>query len=220
MEYAHENLFTFFLPPVFLEHRWLHQQEGTLANSARWAASRTSMCVRVLIPVGGRDLLAGWIRHVVWHALSPATLSPALTLVVGQKKGVQEMKWLKPIEKAEDAHKWLAVLLQTYWRGQQEPLLFFPNTSLAYAKVSAKSGDDAEAAEEKGIEAARKKWEPDEFGQSFPESADAAHQLCFQNVDPLVEPRFAELAQAIFEPLLEHNPTRRSKAITSLRDAK
>ncbi len=183
-----------------------------------FADPRTQVSLRCA-SVGGRDLLAGWIRHVVWHALSPATLSPALTLVVGQKKGVQEMKWLKPIEKAEDAHKWLAVLLQTYWRGQQEPLLFFPNTSLAYAKVSGKSEDDPETLQAKRIEAARKQWEPDEFGQGFPESADAAHQLCFQNVDPLVDPRFAELAQAIFGPLREHDK-RKSKAITSLRDAK
>ena len=169
--------------------------------------------------VNGRELLAGWIRHVVWRALSPATLSPTLTLVVGQKKGAQVLKWLKPIEKAEDAHKWLAELLQAYWCGQQEPLLFFPNTSLAYAKASGKSGGDPETIQAKRLAEARKKWEPDEFGQGFPESEDAAHQLCFQNVDPLVEPRFQKLAQAIFEPLLEHD-IRKSKAITSLRDTK
>ena len=131
-----------------------------------FADPRTQVSLRCA-SVNGRELLAAWIRHVVWHALSPATLSPALTLVVGQKKGAQVLKWLKPIEKTEDAHKWLAELLQTYWQGQQEPLLFFPNTSLAYAKASGKDGDDAEAAEAKRIDAARKKWEPDEFGKGF-----------------------------------------------------
>jgi len=182
-----------------------------------FADPRTQVGLRCA-SVNARELLAGWIRHVVWRALSPATLSPTLTLVVGQKKGAQDLKCLKPIEKAEDAHKWLAELLQIYWQGQQEPLLFFPNTSLAFMKASTKDADDPEAIQAKRIEAARKKWEPDEFGQSFPESADAAHQLCFQNVDPLIDPRFAELAQVVFEPLVKHNKGNR-KDITSLRDA-
>ncbi|MBC8326491.1 MAG: exodeoxyribonuclease V subunit gamma [Verrucomicrobia subdivision 3 bacterium] len=182
-----------------------------------FADPRTQVSLRCA-NVNGREFLAGWIRHVVWHALSPATLSPTLTLVVGQKEGVQELKWLKPIEKIEDAHQWLAELLQIYWQGQQEPLLFFPKTSFAFMKASTKGADDPEAIQAKRIEEARKKWEPDEFGKGFPESEDAAHQLCFQNVDPLIDPRFAELAQAIFEPLVKHNPTRRSKALTDLRD--
>jgi exodeoxyribonuclease V gamma subunit len=183
-----------------------------------FADRRTQVNLRCA-SVNGRELLAGWIRHVVWHALSPATLSPTLTLVVGQKDGAQVLKWLKPIEKAEDAHKWLAELLQIYWQGQQEPLLFFPNTSLAFMKASTKDADDPEAIQAKRIEKARGKWEPDEFGQGFPESADAAHQLCFQNVDPLIDPRFAELAHAIFGPVVKHDKLK-SKAITSLRDAK
>ena len=170
--------------------------------------------------VGGRELLAGWIRHVVWHTLPEPELSPRFTIVAGQKNGDLITQWLKPIGDTKKANELLVGLLELFWRGRCEPLLLFPKSSYAYITARTKNLESEEAVRVKRIENARAWWEGDEFGGGFPERDEPAHHLCFRNADPLADPRFEQLAEQVFGSLLNFRDSGRvTKAMITQRHA-
>jgi exodeoxyribonuclease V gamma subunit len=90
----------------------------------------------------------------------------------------------------------LEMLVNLYIRGMSEPLHFFPETALEYAK---KINDPKKA--DKALADARKKWHGSD---DYPgEKGDPYSQRCFGDGEPLDE-EFATLALQIWGPLLDH----------------
>jgi exodeoxyribonuclease V gamma subunit len=103
---------------------------------------------------------------------------------------------LQPIEGAAAI---IEMLLHLYWQGVKEPLRFFPETSLAFAERLSKGAAVSEA-----LRAAQTAWEGSEFAPGRPsEGADPYLSLCFGELDPFADP-FKEIAQLVFDPLMEH----------------
>lgn len=128
-----------------------------------------------------RDRLALWVRHLVLNAVAPSGIEPSSRFLTEK----EELE-LAPVA---DAPALLLDLLDLRWRGLQELLPFFPETSLAY--VTAKPDEREQRAEQV--------W-TDDYAQT-PESADPAVTIAWRGRDPLAD-EFATLAQRIYGPLL------------------
>jgi exodeoxyribonuclease V gamma subunit len=134
----------------------------------------------------GCDYLDIWIRHVVLNGLAP--------------DGVECMsQWLAEdaeftIPPVREAHALLQNILAWYWQGLRRPLHIFPDSAMAYAQALRRQISDP-------LAAARRTWESAE--RHHGEGEDAYYQLAFREHDPL-DREFAELAEAVFVPLLAH----------------
>jgi exodeoxyribonuclease V gamma subunit len=93
--------------------------------------------------------------------------------------------------------KYLSDLLNIFKQGLEEPLHFFPNTSLQYVRQQQIKGRKKSAA----LASARKEWVSSEFTRG--ESDNPYYDLGFKMTDPLDE-SFEEISQTVFEPLLAH----------------
>ncbi|MGK4002826.1 exodeoxyribonuclease V subunit gamma [Sorangium sp. So ce1036] len=154
--------------------------------------------------------LALWIRHLALQ-LAAKPGDPSESLFVGYDGKVEVVRY-RPVA---DALGHLAALVDLYRAGQEQPLPFFPETSLAYAKalVKGQSEDAARAA-------ARSTFKPDGGrGAEGKESADPYIARVLGGRDPTdptlrlasapgagasPEHGFAELAATVFRPLIEH----------------
>jgi exodeoxyribonuclease V gamma subunit len=134
----------------------------------------------------GRDRLKAWISHLVLNHLHEPT-AVRKTILVCEDRTFR----YSPVE---DKGEHLCNLLDIYWEGLRKPLLFFPESSLAYAEQAAKGADDAHA-----MRAAKGKWDAFEFA----EKDDVHYDLCFGKIDPL-NSEFRELAVDIFAHMLKH----------------
>jgi exodeoxyribonuclease V gamma subunit len=83
----------------------------------------------------------------------------------------------------------LEQLLEYWWRGQSQPLRFFPRSSLAYADGCW------------SLDKAMKEW--DGGFTSTGEGADPAYQRCFGEGYPF-DGAFEAVARELLEPLLLH----------------
>ena len=145
----------------------------------------------------GRDLLTGWIHHLVLNALRAPGV-PRRTLLAGltgrragERKGV-----FQEYAPVEDSEKMLEALLKRYWEGLRKALPFFPESSWSYAQALVVKQKPRESA----LEQARKAWEGTE--RSRGESEDPFYRLCFGPADPF-DRAFEEISVEIFEPLLK-----------------
>ncbi len=159
------------------------------------------------------DELKIWIRHLaLQYAARPG--DPRVSVYIGLKDDDASVVRFNEVGAAAAAAR-LTELVSLYHLGQTLPLCFFPRTSFAYTKSKAKPEDDAAA--ERAARAAF-------FGASFknapePESADRYVERVLAGRDPIEprfrvldpaspgaseEPAFAELALAVFGPLLAH----------------
>lgn len=170
---------------------------GTLGD--RHAAGRVTYQYSRL---SGKHLLAAWLHHLVQCLVVPH--APRTIVVArGDRPGSAKVVSLRPVESPE--HR-LEELLDLYWRGQSEPLLLFPRSSLAFSQAlkEGKPVDDA-------LDEARKEW-TDRFN---PEGGDPHLRRMFGDADVLA-PGFGPFGQAnddndfphvsvrVFGPLLEH----------------
>ncbi len=135
-----------------------------------------------------RDRLAAWVGHLV-RSLLPA---PLPTWLLGDDAAVSF-----EVPEPEQARRWLNELTTLYQEG--EPLPFFPESSLAFATATL---TPSARSRKTPLEAAAAKWITSSMGAS--EGDHPACRLCFGESDPISDPRFANLALQIYEPLLAH----------------
>jgi len=163
--------------------------------------------------VKATDELKIWIRHLALQcAAGPG--DPRVSVYIGLKDdGALLVRFGEMAP--QKAHGILVDLVGLYHLGQTLPLCFFPGSSFAYAKARHAGKDDA-AAES----AARTLFLGAGYSKGArPESEDPYVDKVLAGRDPVEpgfrvinasspgeakEPTFAELAMAIFEPLLAH----------------
>jgi exodeoxyribonuclease V gamma subunit len=132
------------------------------------------------------DMLAAWLQHLALCALAPPGVALRTTLLA--RDGVFRLA------SCADARQRLTELLAIYRRGLSQPLYFFPRSAWAYLS-------DGE-----NLDKARAAWRVTPQ-RPHGESADPACRLALRGwADPfgagLAE--FADCANAVFGPLLEH----------------
>ena len=143
------------------------------------------------------DLLRLWIPFLVWNKVD------AKRAVRGIHVAEDETFGLNPVANAE---KYLADLLNLYWKGLSAPLKFFPQTSYAFAEGTARV---ARGSEIDPLKEAWKKWgeskvrDGDGYRTVQGENVNPYVALAFSQTDPL-DAEFEETALKIFGPLLQH----------------
>jgi exodeoxyribonuclease V gamma subunit len=133
------------------------------------------------------DRLSLWIAHLAVCACT----GPVESLHLASDLDLR----LRPVERPAET---LEQLLALYRRGLREPLPLFPRTSWAYASTLA-ARDDAERAEDE----ARKAWQGSSFSGRAGEGEDPWVRTAFRGREAL-DAGHAELARAVFEPLIAH----------------
>ena len=158
---------------------------------------------------GGADLMLWWrigrlrardqieigLRQLAWAAAGhPQT--EALGLSREGRGGWKSTRFPPPAQARERLEGWL----RAWWRGLSAPLPFFPEASLAYARVLAHSGEEGGEAREAALAKARDLW----FGNRFRrgERLDPYLGLVHDDGDPL-SGEFEALARELVAPLLE-----------------
>ena len=136
-----------------------------------------------------KDHLSIWIKHLFIHGTEGAEAKTTSTLLASDGCWVYP-----PVDSPGD---YLEVLGKCYLQGLEKPLVFFPDTSLAYAKarlMQKKKESDA-------LEKASDRWIGNPYRPHSGESEDDYFQLCFGGVNPFDE-TFRTLALDIYGPLL------------------
>jgi exodeoxyribonuclease V gamma subunit len=150
-----------------------HLRGRTSQGLLRWRPARLK----------GKDALTLWVAHLA--ACADGAALPA------RHVGRNDALTLAPVA-APHALAVLASLRDLAARLCVEALAFLPESAWAYS-----GGKDAEA----GRKAAWKAWRDDDFLHVPGEGGDADVALVFRGREPLDEPAFAELADAVFGPL-------------------
>jgi exodeoxyribonuclease V gamma subunit len=140
-------------------------------------------------PRRSRHVLAHWVQHLALCAAASQEKEMISYLLCADAD-----LHFKPVQ---DPSALLGQLLALFWEGMHQPLPFFPETSLSFARQIIIEGKSQEAA----LPKARVKWQGTEYNRG--EGRDAYFQQCFGKRDPLDE-RFAALALEICRPLLAH----------------
>jgi exodeoxyribonuclease V gamma subunit len=144
------------------------------------------------------DRLKTWIHHLVLNVCVPERY-PGESLLVGlERSDKNETHWAawvyKPVTTAREILENLSV---RYQEGLVRPLPFFPGSSWGYAQEIL----EKKKSHEEGIVKAREKWDGSRYSRGDRE--DAYFETCFREGDALGPP-FAELAEEVFGPLMEH----------------
>jgi exodeoxyribonuclease V gamma subunit len=138
-----------------------------------------------------RDHLDLWIPHLVLN-VTPSPNIPRESTLIGLEKGRVRAVHYGPLPGAEET---LVQLLELYWQGLTEPLRFFPETSLEYARLTLGQGKSAGEA----LGRVANTWEGSEFRRG--ESMKPHLELCFKDMDPL-DQEFQRLSELVFRPML------------------
>ncbi|MGV8122418.1 MAG: exodeoxyribonuclease V subunit gamma [Candidatus Xenobiia bacterium LiM19] len=149
--------------------------------------------------------LTAWIKHLVLNIIRPGDTETSSYCISrksssqnSREKKVLEVRHFKPIDIPGEAMRRLEKLIELYRAGLRKPMLFFPDTSLAFA------GSSPEKDEESAVNKARYIWD-NEFKPEFSEMRDPYFRLFFRDIDPFEgEERkaFTEVSLEIFKPLL------------------
>lgn len=145
----------------------------------------------------GKDLIAGWIHHLVLNCVGTEGF-PRHTVLAGLsgKSGADREGLFYECTPVDEGKVILEGLLERYWEGLKRPLHFFPESSWKYAELALLREKSREAA----LDQARKTWEGTEWGRG--EMEDPYWELCFRGNDP-TDASFEEIALEIFEPIFE-----------------
>lgn len=165
-----------------------------------------------------KDLLAAWVRHLALCAMAKEAGGrvPDMTVLVGQavKKGsLADVRQLIP---TPDAPAILASLVRLYDAGQRTSLRFFPEASLAYARVMHRADvadeDALSTARVAALLAAQKAFQSSRYTRG--DQDDVYVRQAHLGVDALLSaqpegvegegPTFIALAESVFGPLLDH----------------
>jgi exodeoxyribonuclease V gamma subunit len=142
-----------------------------------------------------KDLVAAWIEHLVVNLATPGTT----TRLVDRDGAACTFR--APAN-GEITGNLVVDLLDRYWSGLSQPLNFFPQTSLAYAKAALKLGERDHWSDD-GLRAALQAWQPNEFSKSANDSEDPWNALVYGDSLPF-DDRFRDTAIEFFEPLIAH----------------
>jgi len=138
-----------------------------------------------------KDRLRAWVRHLVLNCLAPKGIEPVSTWLAKDLTLT-----LHPVE---DPAALLADLLDLRWQGLQEPLAFFPESSLAWV--------------EQGYGNAFEQAWSGRFNP-VPEQSDVAVRIAFRGRDPIrddpIRADFECTAARILRPMLAFSETLRA----------
>ena len=178
------------LPPGALEPMNVAHDIGGFHVTGRLAGLSVQGCVQMRYAgIKATDFLTIWLQHLLLCLTAPG-VAERRSLLIGKGQA-----WaLGPVA---GAGRILEALLGVYWRGLQEPLPFFPESSRAFFEKRAGPAAD----EQQALAAARRHWLGSDFAPG--ESENPYHRLCFGDSDPLGDD-FKRLAVVVFQPLFEH----------------
>ena len=142
-----------------------------------------------------KDLLRVWIEHLLVNC----TRAAESVLITADKENQPVVERFRVAEKARAL---LDELLELYWRGLQEPLPFFPRSSLVYAEQMLEPKGKFSPLEQAVRKWGQwpKSWEPDR-GEP-PERENEHFDLAFRNVPEPLGEGFQKLAMQVFGPAL------------------
>lgn len=138
----------------------------------------------------GPDILAAWLRHLVWCRMAADDRSCVTTIV--SRDGI---RCIKGVERTDTL---LDDLLALYHRAGHQPVAFFPRSSWDYAVMRFEKGYSVERA----LARIRAGWVRT-FGWPG-ESEDPYIQYCFPAGDPLGD-AFATLSEAVYGPIMQYS---------------
>jgi len=155
----------------------------------------------------GRSEIGAWIRHLVLCCVAGGDVPRRATLVGRAVKNSSEIQvTFRPVDEPQAL---LATLLGLHEAGQCEPLPLFERASRRYVEGLRRKG----GTHDKALEAARREYNGSYA--AFGELEDVYVRLAFSGSNPLgseddpaAGERFAELARAVFEPLVLHREAR------------
>ena len=159
---------------------------GLLEN----VSSKGLVCYRYAA-MTSKDVIRNWITHLVLNCLIDNQAIKYRNTYYACKTGFYKYS------ATAEGSRHLEQLLNFYWEGLSEPLLFFPNTSHEFAREIHKGKSKREA-----LRKAATEWEGNSFNKRG-EKNDPYNHLCCKNIT-LAEPRFMETAIRVYLPALEH----------------
>ncbi|MXY90736.1 MAG: exodeoxyribonuclease V subunit gamma [Gammaproteobacteria bacterium] len=140
------------------------------------------------------DLVQIRLRQLAWVAAGNSPL-PMTAIWLGKQE-----EFAAPRPQTESIIHWL----EAWWRGLSQPLRFFPESSVAYARELKEGKGGAESA----MSMARNTWQGDSWG-SAPAERDKLHNRLVwdlgEDEDPLDED-FAGLAELLLSPMFGEKP--------------
>ncbi|WP_353573078.1 exodeoxyribonuclease V subunit gamma, partial [Candidatus Albibeggiatoa sp. nov. BB20] len=158
-----------------LNHLWEHQQ-------LQYRCSKLK----------AKDFIKFWLQHLLLNAAQRNDL-PKRSILIGTDKQFQASPVI-------DSREILTQLVQWYQYGLQQPLYFFPETSMEFVKTAQNPKKDQEQA----LQAAIKLWQGSQFKRG--ESVDPYYELCFANDErlPVEQEIFQTFSHQFYEPLLKY----------------
>ena len=154
-----------------------------LRLTGAWSDLRSSGLLRVSpARPSASTLLGTWVEHVALCCALPVGM-PGVTRQLFRG----ELATLQHVHAARDV---MGTLLSLYRQGLQQPLHFYPKSSLAFAE----NGGNRKAAQ--------KVWEDSQFSLVTGESAQAAVKLALRGVDDPLGTAFESLSMQVLAPLL------------------
>ncbi|MFC2353504.1 MAG: exodeoxyribonuclease V subunit gamma, partial [Eikenella halliae] len=134
-----------------------------------------------------------WLQHLVYCAVHPQAQATHLV-------SLDSPQTLPPLPQAEAAEQ-LTRWLDYYLLGQQQPLHFFPRTSLAAAKACTAEDLAAQRLPEKALTAARGKYRDSRDYPGQNQDPEVAQVYGRDEDEPINSPLFARLVLELLAPL-------------------
>ncbi|MEN6441734.1 MAG: exodeoxyribonuclease V subunit gamma [Syntrophobacter sp.] len=144
--------------------------------------------------IRAKDHLDLWITHLVLN-LRGGPGYPKVSMLAGLDG---DREWLGiSYSPVADGEKVLRELLALYWEGLTQPLHFFPQISLKYARMVLKKDKPRNDV----LRAAKNDWIGNDYHPG--ESQAPYNQLCHGSCIPM-DADFERIAESVFSPLLDH----------------
>ncbi len=140
----------------------------------------------------GSSLMELWINHLILNLLNPPDLPLHSTHLARDRAQADNPVRRSTLRPVTDPELHLHRLLDLYWQGLSQPLPFFPETSLAWAKAAGTGKEETRA---------RQVWE--EGFQRTGEGGNPAYRYFFSSTELPLSPAFVELT-SLFAPILAH----------------
>ena len=134
-----------------------------------------------------------WLQHLVYCAVHPKAQATHLV-------SLDSPQTLPPLPQTEAAEQ-LARWLDYYLLGQQQPLPFFPRTSLAAAKACTAKDLSAQGLPEAALKAARSKYRDSRDYPGQNQDREVAQVYGRDEDEPINSPLFARLVLELLAPL-------------------
>jgi exodeoxyribonuclease V gamma subunit len=140
----------------------------------------------------GADLIELWVYHLCLNLLAPAGLPHCSLHLARDKAQANTPARLVRLKPVADPEPQLLQLLERYWQGLSQPLPFFPETGLAWARAAGTGKEEARA---------RQIWESG--FQRNGEGDDPAYGYFFSPAELPLSAEFVDLS-SLFGPILDH----------------